>query len=1312
MNTPDSPSRSDASTRTISTRLTQRLLIPLATLGVALPCAQAAQHEITTNFPGGNVVVVSNAADLVVLRADLRGGSDWFYWHFAVEAAAPGAVKFAFPGLMKVGVRGPAVSLDDGATWNWLGAESVRIREPSSAPWIPGTQDSFVYTFAAAGQRVRFAVGIPYLRSNLDAFLAAQAGNAHLAQSVLATTSGGREVPLLRIGEPGPGRRAMIAIARSHACESMASYVLEGVMAEALSDSAAAADFRDRHVLYVVPLLDADGVEAGDQGKGRAPHDHNRDYGATNLYAEVAALQTLAADVDVAFMMDFHCPTLNGEAAEGFYFDGWKLPHNNANLEELRAWMVEEQPSVFGTFAPSNFMKAPPETFPENGMPSSHYFATLPGVLLSTTLEVPYSQTDRNLDADLARAVGRGLLAAWTRVEFKASGDVLDGGLSADLAQLRADFLSSYRPRPADAQALLDAVLADPDAAAPLKVEATLLYGTLRASQKVYADADARFQAVYDDPIATAAQRTKAAVQRAQALFANVQATEADRTASVLAFEALPYRSTTYNAQVYGAASACYQAQQDWTTAFGYAQSHLLNTTYRDRAAVLIQIAAIYDGQNNTNAAIQSRQEAVDFLRSRMPFEGSIFGATMAGDMLIALYGIPTSTAEERAAARTVFETHPVTSPTLKAQVEAAIAKLPDYAATDPVGPVDPEDPDDPGETGGDDTPVPLGAKVWSGGGEDNTWSAAANWGGGVAPISAESLFFTGSARRATTNDLKSAADPLTVSALTFARKAGAFTLSGNPVKPSTTLTISSHGSRTQTIALDIADSAFSTLWQPESGLLAMKGAITSSRGADTLIQDARGALILQGALNFTAAAPGLQVRNGTVLVDLAAGASVTNTTRLTLGNSQAITDAKLDEDRQSATIVVRGKPTGASQVSFSGITVNPEASMARIVVDPNGGAGTTLAFGPGWTMPFTMRTSGLHVDLSRPGAEVSMPFAQYKNGSLNYSVIVPSFTVRDATGTTGFAVTNATGGLARNTALTEFHSGGAVTAGASYVVTGDASIPGGRQFWALSARGSGALTLESYAVINGLVMEEGSGDFTVSGGATARLGMGSTHTFYIHQHSLAGSLVYDCLMLGEYMKMGPGKLILKRATESTSLNESVLRVIEGEVEVQGVLPDATRIHRVFGGGTLSGSGRIASSVTVHPGGTLDGSHVSTNALTIGGALKLKRGSSLAVDLGSQTHEALQVAGAVTNEGADMRLALAERPRVGVPLTLVASGTAISAPFSTVNGAALGPAGDFSLDYDGESFKFVLEQTVAQAAAVCVTASPTLPIIR
>ena len=154
----------------------------------------------------------------------------------------------------------------------------------------------------------------------------------------------------------------------------------------------------------------------------------------------------------------------------------------------------------------------------------------------------------------------------------------------------------------------------------------------------------------------------------------------------------------------------------------------------------------------------------------------------------------------------------------------------------------------------------------------------------------------------------------------------------------------------------------------------------------------------------------------------------MTNTTLLTLGNSGTITDVRLDEDRQNATLVVRGNPTGTSRLAFSGITVNPEASISRIVVDPNGGAGTTLAFGSKWTMAYTMRTSGFHVDLSRPGAVATLAAVVYKN---NYSVIAPSFTVRDTTGKTDFAVTNGLGQIVRNTSATEY-TGGATTTGAT----------------------------------------------------------------------------------------------------------------------------------------------------------------------------------------------------------------------------------------------------------------------------------------
>jgi hypothetical protein len=41
----------------------------------------------------------------------------------------------------------------------------------------------------------------------------------------------------------------------------------------------------------VVPFVDEDGVEDGNAGKNRAPHDHNRDHGSHSLYPDAMALQ-------------------------------------------------------------------------------------------------------------------------------------------------------------------------------------------------------------------------------------------------------------------------------------------------------------------------------------------------------------------------------------------------------------------------------------------------------------------------------------------------------------------------------------------------------------------------------------------------------------------------------------------------------------------------------------------------------------------------------------------------------------------------------------------------------------------------------------------------------------------------------------------------------------------------------------------------------------------------------------------------------------------------------------------------------------
>ena len=68
---------------------------------------------------------------------------------------------------------------------------------------------------------------------------------------------------------------------------------------------------RENVELLVVPFMDKDGVEDGDQGKDRKPRDHCRDYVGKSLYPSVRTLRTFAPEwstgrLSIAF--DFHCP--------------------------------------------------------------------------------------------------------------------------------------------------------------------------------------------------------------------------------------------------------------------------------------------------------------------------------------------------------------------------------------------------------------------------------------------------------------------------------------------------------------------------------------------------------------------------------------------------------------------------------------------------------------------------------------------------------------------------------------------------------------------------------------------------------------------------------------------------------------------------------------------------------------------------------------------------------------------------------------------------------------------------------------------
>lgn len=278
-------------------------LVLLSTLIFGLLPVMAARKpalRVDDCLPAGNIIVERISSDTVYVKPDLRDTKGkWFYWAMRVRGAQGRTLVFQFNGKW-VGARGPLITTDKGKSYRYGGGKAAK---------------SFKYTFGPDEKEVWFYECYPYLPADWNAFLSGLDKKMYTT-GILCRSLGGKKVPRATFGRlDGQAKHQVVITARHHCSESVASFVMEGIAQACCAQDETGRWLRENVELNFVPFVDYDGVIRGDQGKNRAPHDHNRDY-SEFLYNETKAVAALYAEKRPVAVIDLHNPYISGKGNE------------------------------------------------------------------------------------------------------------------------------------------------------------------------------------------------------------------------------------------------------------------------------------------------------------------------------------------------------------------------------------------------------------------------------------------------------------------------------------------------------------------------------------------------------------------------------------------------------------------------------------------------------------------------------------------------------------------------------------------------------------------------------------------------------------------------------------------------------------------------------------------------------------------------------------------------------------------------------------------------------------------------------------
>lgn len=257
---------------------------------------------ITSAFDSGNIEVLeANNADNIRLRINKDHQSDYFQWfHFKLYSQADVQHRMVIEGVDKA-------AYPDG----WKGYQAMASYDREH--WFrvdtefDGSKLTIVHT--PEQETVFYAYFVPYsYERHLDLLQAAQQ-SSWVEQRVLGQTLDGRDMAMLRVGEPGEGKKSIWITARQHPGESMAEWFVEGLLHRLLDDDDGVARLLlTKAVFYIVPNMNPDGSVRGHLRTNAAGVNLNREWQSPSMEQspEVYVVRQEMVATGVDMYLDIH----------------------------------------------------------------------------------------------------------------------------------------------------------------------------------------------------------------------------------------------------------------------------------------------------------------------------------------------------------------------------------------------------------------------------------------------------------------------------------------------------------------------------------------------------------------------------------------------------------------------------------------------------------------------------------------------------------------------------------------------------------------------------------------------------------------------------------------------------------------------------------------------------------------------------------------------------------------------------------------------------------------------------------------------